>query len=287
MKAVLFVLLALVFAASVSAQEPLGFEDDWTSVLQRIVQDDGLVAYDEAAGPDFDRTLAAIASFDPSRLTTDDEKLAFWINAYNARMVEAIAARPDARNLEKQGLFDALFKSPVTVAGREVTLDQIEHVILRRQDGPAALEALAVGEVTPLIHVGLNCAAVSCPQLRDTAFYPGRVRRQLRNAFSRWVMLSDERNKASLAYLDGETLVLSSLLDWFGEDFDQPDKPAGDLINSVGANQPGGSLGVMCGNDQRYPLAARIAELKGKTAAEIKAMPNVRFEYDWTVARAK
>lgn len=287
MKPILFALLALVSATpAVVAQEPLGFEDDWTRVLQRIVQDDGLVAYDEAAGPDFDRTLAAIASFDPSRLTTDDEKLAFWINAYNARMVEAIAARPNARNLEKQGLFDALFKSPVRVAGREVTLDQIEHVILRRQDGPAALKRLAVREVTPLIHVGLNCAAVSCPPLRNEAyrsvvdserpfsFRAGEVRGQLREQMKMWV-----QSQRFMRVEDG-ALVLSSLVDWFGEDFDIPEGNAGDFLAQA-SSMPTGRCGTPDG------VSERLEPFEGKTAAEIKALPSVWFDYDWTVARAK
>ena len=279
MKAFLLALLALVLAAPAAvAQEPLGFEDDWSSVLRRIVQNDGRVAYDEVAGPDFDRTLAAIAAFDPSRLTTDDEKLAFWINAYNTKMVEAIAARPNARNLETQGLFDELFKSPVTVAGREVTLDQIEHVILRRQDGPAALKRLAVREVTPLIHVGLNCAALSCPQLWRAALRPGRVQQQLQDAWDGWV-----RSRA-FARLDGEVLVLSSLIDWFGRDFDLPTGDAGTLLarSCADVRQRG-----WCGNDRQNVLLDRIQALKGLTAAEIKALPNVRFAYDWTVARAE
>ena len=283
------VLALLAFACLVplsAAQEPFGFEDDWTSVLQRIVQTDQdfRVAYDEVAGPDFDRTLAAVETFDPARLTTDDEKLAFWINAYNVKMVEAIAARPNARHLEKQNLFDDLFKSPVTVAGREVTLDQIEHVILRRQDGPADLKRLAVREVTPLIHVGLNCAAVSCPPLRREAYLvdgkssirygAGNVRGQLRQQMKWWVVSERFiRDKGGL-------LVLSSLVDWFGADFDGPTGKAGDFLAEASA-LAWGPCGVSDGVDHR------IKPLQGLTAAQIKALPNVRFEYDWAVARAK
>ena len=292
MKTLLLSFLALVLTVpSVLAQDTLGFEDDWSGVLRRIVQNDGLVAYDEAAGADFDRTLAAVETFDPSRLTTDDEKLAFWINAYNVKMVEAIAARPDARNLETQNLFDELFKSPVTVAGLQATLDQIEHVILRRQDGPAALRALAVEEVTPLIHVGLNCAAVSCPRLRREAFQPHQVREQLGEQMCAWMgsVLQAEWGA------DG-TVYLSSLLDWFGEDFDEPTGKAGDYLlewaqkrneerlRAEEARRPEGVL--RCGTPSPT-LGAMHKLFKGRTAAEIKALPNVRFAYDWTVARAE
>ena len=285
-RSVLALLAFACLAPLAAAQEPLGFEDDWTSVLRRIVQTDQdfRVAYDEVAGPDFDRTLAAVETFDASRLTTDDEKLAFWINAYNVKMVQAIAARPDARNLEEQNLFDELFKSPVTVAGREVTLDQIEHVILRRQDGPAALKALAVDEVTPLIHVGLNCAAVSCPPLVG-AFTPERVRSELGELM--WLWIQSDR----FARVKGDAVVLSSLVDWFGTDFDLAPEGAGDFLAKhlcypmrCGTVAPGSKpTAPRC-----HSASEQVAEvLKGKTAAQIKALPNVRFDYDWTVARAK
>ena len=293
MKTALLALFALLLSAPAAVtQTPLpavagqaGFEDDWTSVLQRIVRDDGRVAYAAAAGSDFDRARRAVETFDAGRLTTDDEKLAFWINAYNVKMVEAIAARPNARHLEKQNLFDELFKSPVTVAGRDVTLDQIEHVILRRQDGPAALKRLAVREVTPLIHVGLNCAAVSCPPLGKRAYAPAWVLSGLEDQLYRWVQSS------RFARVEGDTVVLSSLVDWFGADFDVGGEKAGDYLckrlcfsNRCGTFSPGQKpIQPLC-HDQSDALKE---VLEGKTAAQIKALPNVRFAYDWTVARAE
>ena len=72
---------------------------------------------------------------------------------------------------------------------------------------------------------------------------------------------------------EGDTAVLSSLLDWFGSDFDSTGVPAGDYL-----------LGFL---DADRPDADRLRRLfAGRSAAEIKAQPNVRFAYEWELNTA-
>lgn len=258
-----------VARAPVVDERPASYEEAWTDILRQVVTDDGLVRYDLLRGrlrADFDDVLAAIETFDASTLTTHAEKLAFWMNAYNAKMIERVLAEDTPANIERAG-FDAFFKSPVRVAGRDVTLDQIEHVILRRQEGPAALEALQPRALDPRIHVGLNCGAISCPRLRSRAFTAANVDAELDRAMGDFV---DSRRHF---HVEGETIVISSLLDWFGSDFDATGKPAGDYL-----------LGFM---EETRPNAAQLRSLfEGRTAAEIKAQPNVRFAYRWDLNAA-
>ncbi len=261
-----------VGVASVEAQA--GYEDDWTAVLQEAVTSDGLVHYGRIGGPlaaRFGEVVAAIEAFDASALGTDAEKLAFWMNAYNVMLVtRALAARtPD--NIESYG-FDAFFKTPVTVAGHEVTLDQIENVILRRGDGPEALEGLQPTRLDPRLHVGLNCGAVSCPRLRARAFTAENVDAELDRAMRDFVN-SPQHFRVEDSRAGGEAVVLSSLLDWFGADWDSTGEPAGDYL-----------LGYL---DAARPGAERLRSLfEGRSAAEIKAQPNVRFAYRWDLNAA-
>jgi hypothetical protein len=252
--------------------QPLGaYAPMLTDLLQQVVTADGLVRYDLLHGPlntDFRRVLKTIETFDAERLTTDAEKLAFWMNAYNVQMLQHIVENPHVQNIIDDGYAEAFFQTPLLTAGRALSLDQIEHVILRRQDGPAALQALLVDSLDPRIHVGLNCAAVSCPRLRRKAFTPASVDEELDAA------MRDFTNSLVHFRVEGETIVLSSLLDWFGADFDRLGKTAGDAI-----------LAYM--NPARPNYTQLKESLSGRTAADLKALPNVRYAYRWDVNRVR
>jgi len=118
---------------------------------------------------------SALADVDDAALDALEENaaLAFWVNVYNAAVQDALQRDPD--------LFDdtsRLFGDPlVTVAGHDLSLDDVEHGILRRSKtkyGLGYLPRLFVDDferrhrlptVDPRIHFALNCAAASCPPI--------------------------------------------------------------------------------------------------------------------------
>ena len=241
-------------------------------VLAGVVGSDGRVDYDRLARrhrADLDAALAAVASQDPSALRSDVQKTAFLINAYNAHVLARVLANPRARNLESQDLFDDFFERPVRVAGRSMTLNQLEHGVLRRQasvDGagvPRALRALRPGRLDYRIHAALNCAAVSCPPLQRRAWRAGTLDRDLDRAFSAFAA------SPRAARLDGRTLVVSSLFDWFAADFEAGGRTVGDVILSAAGGR-------------QDALRGRLA---GESAAELRRDRRARFAYDWTVNR--
>ncbi len=140
-------------------------------------------------------------------------RIAFWINAYNALTLRVIIdnypirssfltslAYPRNSIRQIDGAWDGIHFG---VAERDLTLDQIEHSILRRKFDE------------PRIHVALVCAAVSCPMLRREA-YRGRVlENQLQDQAAQFV-----RDPSNFR-LDTEAGVvyMSSILKWFGSDF--------------------------------------------------------------------
>ncbi|MEM1043748.1 MAG: DUF547 domain-containing protein [Bacteroidota bacterium] len=262
-------LMAAPTAVAPAETEAVSYEDAWTAILQQTVTSDGLVRYGQIGGPlaaQFEEVVAAVEAFDAGALSTDAEKLAFWMNAYNVKLIERVLEAGTPANIEAHG-FDFFFKTPITVAGTEVTLDQIENVILRRGDGPAALTAFYPARLDPRLHVGLNCGAISCPRLRQTAFTASNVDAELDRA------MRDFANGTQHFRVDGETVVVSSLLDWFAADWDMAGEPAGDYL-----------LGYL---DPSRPGADRLRSLfEGRAAAEIKAQPGVQFEYLWTLNAA-
>ncbi len=242
-----------------------------TALLTRVVTDEGLVRYDLLRGElrnDFRRVLKAVEDFDASGLLTREARLAFWLNAYNVQMLENVIETPEVNDIVADGFVEAFFRTPYRTAGLDVTLDQIENVILRRSDFDERLAVFRLPALDPRIHAGINCAAVSCPILRRRAFTPENVDAELDAAMADFV------NRPRHFRVEGDGFVLSALLDWFGSDFDSQGMPAGDFL-----------LGFMSPERPDYDRLKGLFE--GRTAAGIKAQPNVRFEYLWKVNRAE
>jgi len=87
------------------------------------------------------------------------------------------------------------------IDGKIITLDDIEHNILR----PRFKD--------PRVHFAINCAAKSCPPLRSEPYYGGELDQQLEEMASAFI------NDPSKNRLEGNTLYVSKIFDWFEEDF--------------------------------------------------------------------
>jgi hypothetical protein len=258
------ILLFALLGSAPSGAQPTA--DLFTEVLSAAVTSEGLVRYDVVSGhPSMDRLLEMLAS--AAIPGSSSGRTAFWINAYNAHMLSRMASQPDRATVlgEDDGAF--FFKHPVSVAGRLITLDEIEHTILRRASFDPALLALAPDSLDPRIHVALNCAALSCPRLWPEAYFADRIDDQLDAAMRAFV-----GNPRHLR-LEGDLLTVSSLLDWYALDFDSASGGAGSWL-----------ISYMDPLDA--DLAALKARLRGQYAAEWKTNPTIVYEYDWTVNRA-
>ncbi len=279
MRHFLFILPAFFFITTAYAQQQAAtpaYEPTLTLILEDVLTPQGAVHYDKLTqAPNRARlreVLQHLERFDLKTLDAPARKTAFWINAYNALMLHAVAQTPARTDVLGSDNGARFFKTPHTVGGVDVTLDQIENVILRRQDGPAALKKLQVPALDPRIHVALNCAAVSCPRLRPVALTPGNLDAQLDAGMRDFV------NSTQHFRVENGAVEMSSLLDWFGSDFDRH-APAGDYL-----------LRFMSDTRPEYAVLQRV--LAGRNAASLKTpstaskTPGVRFVYDWTINRA-
>jgi len=218
----------------------------WAKVLERHRIDGGVdyAALREARG-DLDVFLSLVAIARPANANRE-EAMAFWINAYNAVVLEFVLERyPGIRSVMD---FPGFFTQQTTVvAGEEMTLDQIEA------------RALEPGD--PRVHFGLVCASRGCPDLREEPYDGRRLDLQLDDQ-TRVFMADREKGLR----LDGEAGVLwvSSIFKWYGGDF------------------TGGSTAVAY--LRRGRLVDWIAEyLSDETVSAIDTTrPSVRYiEYDW------
>ena len=153
-------------------------------------------------------TLSAVTATEFSGWTRE-QRLAFLINAYNAFTVKLVLTRfPDLQSIKDLGTF---FSSPwkkrffVLLDARR-SLDDIEHGMIRE---PGAYD-------DPRIHFAVNCASIGCPALRDEPFLADRLDEQLEDGVMRF--LSDRsRNRYNS---NTETLEVSAIFKWYGEDFE-------------------------------------------------------------------
>ncbi|MCC7194935.1 MAG: DUF547 domain-containing protein [Gemmatimonadaceae bacterium] len=172
-------------------------------VLQQYVDDQGHVAYRRLAAYQrgaLDAYLGTLATADPTGWDTKEQK-AFWINAYNAGILDAVLQGYSAETfLSRASLFK---RFTFTVAGKARTLDEIEHGIVRPQFRD------------PRTHFALVCASSSCPRLRRHAYTAATLDAALDEEARRFIN-DGNRNVLNPA---ARAVQLSSIFQWFADDF--------------------------------------------------------------------
>ena len=249
-------------------QPAANYEQALSDLLSQVVTDEGNVRYDRLRGDlnrTFRRVLKAVETYDASQLQSQSAKMAFWINAYNVQMLANVLEAWPVRDVSAHD--KRFFNQPLRTAGAALSLDQIEHVILRRQSGPARAEQFQVGRLDPRLHAAVNCAARSCPRLRQKAYTPERMGAMLDAAMRDFTGHREHFRRAE----DGGDFVFNSILKWYGADFDRPDgTPAGDyLLSFMPEARPG--------------YDALRGALEGRSAAELQKQETTSFAYDWTL----
>ena len=175
------------------------------SLLQKNVDKTGRVDYQSLKNNEtlLDNYLAYIQNNEPTKDWSSNKKKAFWINTYNAYTIKIILNNyplKSIRDIKIDG--ETAWKIPfVKIGQKRYTLDQIEHEILRKKFND------------PRIHVGINCASVSCPRLWDFAFTEDNIASSLDNLMKEFIN-DTTRNKISK-----KNVALSEIFNWFSKDF--------------------------------------------------------------------
>lgn len=208
-------LISQTFTAQALAEDKVNYLDVYDSVLKKHVNPEGLVNYQalQASRAELDsfNNYLATTSSETYDSWSRDTKLAFWLNAYNSLTLKAVI---DAYPIKAIGVnrfvhpknsirqIPGVWKGENhTVLGKKVSLDSIEHKIIR------------VEFPDWRIHMALVCAAVSCPPLRAEAYRGERLDSQLDDQTKTFI--SNERNFS----IKENSLFLSAIFKWFSEDF--------------------------------------------------------------------
>ena len=191
----------------------------WDLLVRKHVTPEGLADYkgflrDSA---DLNAYLNLLQQHHPNeRSWNREERLAYWINAYNAFTVKLIIDHYPLKGIKeiKNGIpfvntvWDIRF---IRIEDRVYDLNNIEHGILRAKFDE------------PRIHFAINCASLSCPKLRNEAYKAGKLNAQL-DEQTRDFLSDTTRN-----IIQAEHLRISRIFLWFGGDF----KKDGSLIDFI------------------------------------------------------
>ncbi|MFT5892721.1 MAG: hypothetical protein ACI9Y7_002833 [Dokdonia sp.] len=174
----------------------------------KYVSDQGNVDYDgfKRNWGSLRNYIKALSENMPTDQWTKEDKLAYWMNAYNAMTVDLIL-----RNYPLESIKD--IKDPWgqrfwKLGDKYYNLNEIEHKILRK-----------MGDAR--IHFGINCASFSCPPLLNEAFTAQKVDTQL-DLLARRFVNDTQRNT-----ITANSIEISEIFNWFAKDF----KTNGSLID--------------------------------------------------------
>ena len=189
----------LLLCATLPAQAALDLVT-WGALLGRAVSD-GQVDYRQwRDNSSFDALVEQVATTDISGMSRE-ETLVFYINAYNILAARGILDGSAPSSL--WGRYTYFKRDKYTVAGGVINLHELEHQLIR-----------PLGESR--IHFAIVCASQSCPVLRDEAYTLARLDQQLDDA-ARIFINDPRRNRFEI---DSKRAEISSIFDWFEEDFD-------------------------------------------------------------------
>ncbi len=202
--------------------------------LDAIDRDTGAVDYQKlansAAYANYRKTTYKLKSFSLAVLRNHDERLAFWINLYNAMVVDAVVCYGVEHSVrEVRGFFA---KSAYIIDGYRFSADDVEHGILRANAGHPAIPgrqfsvrdprtAFVVAQLDPRIHLTLVCASESCPPIG--VYNADRIDEQLNAAAYNFINGGEVQ-----VDLEANVVTLSKIFQWYAPDF------GGSAINQIG-----------------------------------------------------
>lgn len=201
-KAIITLGLLVMSLTALAADKSDALHDKFDQVLRQHVVE-GKVNYDGIKqDPRFFDYLEILKSTNPDTFASEQEKLAYWINAYNALAIKGIL---DGRSPSSFFGRISYFKTTdYDVGGRSINLYDLERDII-----------IPFNE--PRIHFAIICASMSCPRLISEAYVASQLDEQLEKNTTLFI------NNPAKNSFDTEKKIarVSKIFDWFEEDFEK------------------------------------------------------------------
>lgn len=274
-----------VWTSSAGALDLAAATAAWGALLGKYVKASGGVDYVGLAKdqPALDAVLAPYATLDLTS-ASDAAKKAALINLYNAGMMHNLLRHAREEKLDAgSGKFLALEVIGIAVPGGniwngsytlklggvDVTLDDIEHGLIR---GVAKvdpkLKGLRLQKLDARIHAAVNCAALSCPRVREAPYTEANVDRMLDENMREFVSTEAQFSKE-----DDDTLRANKIVSWYYDDF-EAQGGAGNFLAGFLTDQA---------KDKAWKAKHLKENLNDRNATMLKLSSAFSFHYDWRV----
>ncbi|MEO7523136.1 MAG: DUF547 domain-containing protein [Ferruginibacter sp.] len=229
MKGAIYILTAIVMLGSCTSikfksKNAVVNHDAWTSLVKQHVGEDGLVDYKGFIN-DKDKLqvyLDMLSANAPGNKWSKEDKIAYWLNAYNAFTIKLIVDNYPVKSIKDLGPKNQIIfintpwdKEFFKIGDKTMTLNRIEHRILRKNF------------TEPRIHFALNCASMSCPKLRREAYEGSKLEAQLADQANEF--LNDKKRNE----ISPDNPKVSAIFNFYGKDITKwSGKSLTDYINT-------------------------------------------------------
>jgi len=175
----------------------------WDKLLRQYVSAAGKVNYAglKKDGAKLDAYLKMLSENSPQASWSRGEKMAFWINAYNANTVKLIVDNYPVSSITKLHGGNPWKVEWVKIGGKTYSLDFIENGILRPQFKDAR------------IHFAVNCAAKSCPPLLNRAWTASTLESNFQSRAKAFI------NNPAFNKIGAKEVQVSKIFEWYAADF--------------------------------------------------------------------
>lgn len=194
---------------------------EWNSLLKKYVSASGKVNY---AGFKSDKAKLNAVCEDlkknaPASDWTKNQKLAYWINVYNAFTIKLVVDNYPTSSITKI-MAKPWDKKFISIGGVNYSLNDVENNIIRKRFNE------------PRIHFALNCASESCPILLNVAYTASNLNYRLTAQTKKFFQDAQKNN-----FSDPKAITISKIFDWYKVDFNKNGKTVVDFINQYRTEQ--------------------------------------------------
>lgn len=262
----------------------------WDELLKAHVTPKGGVDYagfakDRAKLVDFILTYKNAA---PAKWN-DLQKKAAYINLYNASMIlhilnyaakkkiaidsqEFIDIEINKIKIEGGNIWDGHAK--IDLAGQKLNQDNIEHDLLRGQ-ASGDWEIMKVSKLDPRLHAAVNCAAISCPRVRELSYRPENVDKMLDENMKEYINSEEQFHKISDSKMKANQIIY-----WYYGDFDSYGK---DVLKKRGAGDYLASFVDPNGKDSAWKIKHFTENFNDRGKVSLKLSSDFDFHYNWRI----
>ena len=188
-------LLIFLFINTVNSQKNINYR--WDKMLIKYVSENGNVNYNDwkKEQDQLKKYIKTLEENSPKNSWNKNDKLAYWINTYNAITVDLILDYFPVKSIKeiKNRWGKKLYK-------KKYSLGDIEHKILRKMNEPR-------------IHFAINCASISCPKLLNESYNGRKLEKQLKEV-TKAFLCNPKKN-----IIKNNEINLSRIFLWFSKDF--------------------------------------------------------------------